>query len=105
MFLDNPANQAAKAQSKQQNMLACKPLFTSIANFLLLLSSSTASIALPAESADNSKDLLPRTDVTPLSVSDACKHEHGSGFSAQAVESGCNDWVCVRGNERNMEWI
>lgn len=82
-------------------MLASKPLVNSTAILSLLLSNSATSIALPTdESADNNKSLLPRTEVTPLSVNDACKREHGSGFSAQAVGNGCNDWVCVRGNER-----
>ena len=81
-------------------MLASKPLVNSTAILLLLLSNSATSLALPTESADNNKSLLPRTEVTPLSVNDACKREHGSGFSAQAVGNGCNDWVCVSGNER-----
>jgi hypothetical protein len=81
-------------------MLVSKPVVNSLASLLLLLSNSATSLALPAESANNDKDLQPETDVTSLSVNDACKYEHGSDFSAQAVGNGCNDWVCVRGNER-----
>jgi len=77
-------------------MIASKSLLSSIATILLLGNSATS---MPTESA-NSKDLLPRTETSSISVSDACKYEHGSGFSAQAVGNGCNDWVCVRGNER-----
>ena len=85
-------------------MVASKPLPIPIASLLLLLNNSATSLALPTESADNSKDVQCRAEVTPLSVDDACKYEHGSDFSAQAVGTGCNYRVCVRGNEK-LEWI
>lgn len=86
--------------SKQQNMVASKPLPISIASILLLFNNSATSLTLPTESADNSRDVQRRAEVTPLSVNDACKYEHGSDSSARAVGTNCNGWVCVRGNEK-----
>ena len=80
-------------------MIGHIPLLSTAAS-LLLLSSSTTALALtsPAQSA-NSRMLLTRSD-DGINVNRACKVQHGNGFSAQAAGNGCNDWVCVRGNER-----
>ena len=79
-------------------MVASKSLPSFIAS-LLLLSNSATSLTLPTESA-NGKELLPRTETSSINMSDACRYQYGSGFSAQTIGNGCNDWVCVRGNER-----
>lgn len=85
--------------SKQQKMIASKSLLSSVAS-LLLFSNSATSVALPTESV-NSHEILPREiRILEIDVSRACKFSYGSGFSAQAVGNGCNDWVCVKGNTR-----
>lgn len=68
---------------------------------LLLLSNSATALALeqPAGSA-NAKTLQTRGDTDPISVNDACKFQHGKDFSAYAVGSGCNDWVCQSATEQ-----
>lgn len=74
-------------------------LLSTTASLLLLSNTATALALAPLAESANTKALLTR-DTDPISVDDACKFQHGSGFSAQTVGNGCNDWVCVRGNER-----
>lgn len=75
-------------------MIGQIPLLTT-ASLLLLSNSATA---LPPQSA-NTKTLLTR-DTGFIDVNQACIMQYGSGFTAQTIGDGPNDWVCVRGNER-----
>ncbi|KAG9642416.1 hypothetical protein KCU64_g12164, partial [Aureobasidium melanogenum] len=75
-------------------MIANSILFNAIAS-LALLSGSAAALAMP----EQVKDLQAR-GTRPISVEAACNVFYGTSFSAQTTGNGCNDWVCVRGNER-----
>ena len=80
-------------------MIIPNKFLSTTAGFMLLSNAATSlALALPAASADT-KALQTRS-TTPVSVFEACRIQHGEGFSAQTIGNGCNDWVCVRGNER-----
>lgn len=77
-------------------MLGQIPLLSTITSLLLL---SNSALALPPQSA-NTRTLMTRQSTGTIDVDRACGLQHGSGWRAQAVGNSCNDWKCVRGNER-----
>lgn len=76
-------------------MFAHSIVLSVIASIAVLSNSATA-LAIP-EQAKN----LEARGITPIGVERACNFFYGTGSSAQTTGNDCNDWVCVRGNERH----
>jgi hypothetical protein len=80
-------------------MIVPNKLLSTTAGLMLLTNAATClALALPTDSTDTKA--LETRSTYPVSVVEACITQHGKGFSAQTTGNGCNDWVCVRGNER-----
>lgn len=76
-------------------MLAHSITLSAIASFALLSNFATA-LALPEEATT-----LQARATDGINVEAACNIYYGTSFSAKTTGSGCNDWVCVRGDEKH----
>lgn len=70
-------------------------IITSAIASLALLGNGATAAAMPNEAAN-----LDARANTGINVEVVCNVQHGAGFHAKTTGKGCDDWICVRGDEK-----